>query len=196
MAATNDRGARLSGKAGSVPTGIAENRSVNVVETLTIGAAVLAAPEAINQTLEIAERVHKYFKNVDPVVCQILDSCTVGESYQVVMSLSNQTLHGVYLETVALVKPDVRSITFLLPAPKKESGVSFGGSPAVPPGAAAMPAYKPILIPPAGTLLFGIKFQMPEKSGKASQAGEFRFEISRLDQKETKPRSVSFLIRK
>lgn len=198
MAATNSRSSRSSGQARSTPIGITDTRHVNVVETLTVGAAVLQAPEAINQLLEIGERVHKYFKDVDPVVCQVLDSGMIGESYQVVMRLTNQTLHGVYLETVALAKPDVKSIDFLLPASKKEPGMTFGNSqdsPAARQGAAATPTYTPILIPPAGTLLFGIQFRMPKESGEPPQSGEFIFQIARLDQKQTKPRPVSFLMR-
>jgi hypothetical protein len=186
-----------TGRAGSTPTGITHPQQVNVVETLTVGGAIVAAPEMLNNLLEAGERLYKYFKTDDPTICQVLDSKFVGQDYEVQFNLTNGSLHGVYLETIALTKPDVRSITVLLPKKAPERTFGFGKSQES--AAAAAPptpsTYKPIYLAASTTLTFGVRFQMPEPGKKRLQSGEFVFSVSQLDQTETRKRKISFLIR-
>src|SRR6185312_13772470 len=150
-----------TGRAGATPTGIAHPQQVNVVEALTLGGAVLAAPEALNNLLEAGERIYKYFKSDDPVICQVLDSQPAGKDYEIQFNLTNGSVHGVYLETIALTKPDVRSITVLLPKKPPEREFGFGKSPASEPPP-SVSSYRPLYVAPGKTIVFGIRFRMPE----------------------------------
>lgn len=189
-----------TGIARNPSTGITDTRPVDVVEWVVVGAALQKAPEAISHLLDIGERVHKYFKDVDPIICQILDSTSHGDRYRVAVTISNQTLHGAYLETISLIKPDVKSLTYLKPrlAAYAEVGFSFesDADSKAPESSAGKPeVFTPVLISPGSTLVFGLEFALSIKGKKPSQAGQFVFRISRLDQKQPQDRDVSFLIR-
>ncbi len=190
----------VRGGVASSPSGIAPQRQVNVVEPLTAAGAILAAPEALNNVLEAAERIYKYFNKEDPFLCQVLDSHAEGDQYVVSLNLSNHTLHGVYLERVDLFKPDVTTLTLEPPqtATKKSGGggLSFASSsqpaaPVAPPK--PIPPYRRTLIGPGQSLGFNVRFSMPPDA-KPVESGRLTLTLSRLNESKSRPRDLIFRI--
>jgi hypothetical protein len=139
-------------------------------------------------TVGVGEKVYRYIKSKEPLVVQILDSVKIDNTSRVVVKVSNQTLHGIYLESVTLSKINDDQLAFMEWKQNfKHSGVGFA------PFEWMEFEWSPINIAPGEDFHFGIQFAKP--SDTKALHGELNITYSRLDQKKPETKTHDFRIR-
>jgi hypothetical protein len=137
------------------------------------------------------EALLKHVQSPDAVFVQVLDSKQVGDKHQVQFKVTNQTLHGVYIESAILEEPEVGSTITLVRDPDAAM-LSFGDKPATP---APQPAAFPRLLNSGDAMRFDLEFGDVKGKKKPDSAGKLELKFSRLDQSKSEKKALTFLIR-
>jgi len=83
--------------------------------------AGLAAASALG--VRVGEKTYQLMKSPEPLVVQILDSVVIKDEHRVTLKVTNQTLHGTYLERLEITKPEGLTPKFYLRETERESGM-------------------------------------------------------------------------
>jgi hypothetical protein len=140
------------------------------------------------------EALLKHVQSPDAIFVQVLDSKQVGDKHQVQFKVTNQTLHGAYIESAVLKEPEVGSTpTPTVPADPHAEAMSFGEKPAT----VAPQAAFPRLLSSGDAMRFDLEFTLGGQKGKKKpdSAGKLELNFSRLDQSKAEKKTVTFLIR-
>ena len=139
-----------------------------------------------------AEALLKYIQSPDAVVVQVFDSKQVGDRHRTDFKITNNTPHGVYIESAVLQEPKGEAHLEATEEPDVP-GLSFDN---VRNAGAPVPPF-PMLLRPAGEMFLSVAFPLGDKKRKLKwdTAGRLELTISRLDQPKSEKKSVPFLIR-
>jgi len=152
------------------------------------------APGVAPATGKGAEALLKYIQSPDAIVVQVFDSKQVADRHVIDFRVTNNTPHGVYLESAVLQEPkDEAEIKASREPGVRGPGVSFDD---VPRAAPPVPLF-PVLLKPTDEMFFSVAFPLGDKKRKLKwdTAGRLELTISRLDQSKSEKKSVPFLIR-
>jgi hypothetical protein len=149
------------------------------------------SPAAASMASKGAEALLKYVQSPDAVFVQVLDSKQIENRHHVQFGVTNNTLHGVYLESAALEEPGGNST---VTQDQKAESWSFSDS-----SATDRPRLNPFpkLLHSGDVILFNVEFPLGDKERKMKwdSAGKLELKISRLDQSKSEKKEVTFMIR-
>jgi hypothetical protein len=137
-----------------------------------------------------AEALLKYVQSPDAVFVQVSDSKQIDNRHHVQFRVTNNTLHGLYVESAVLAEPGGNS-TITEDRKALPSKMTFG-EPESP-----RPPMFPRLLDSGGEWFFDVEFPLgdEERKMKWDSAGRLELIISRLDQSKSEKKEVTFLIR-
>lgn len=135
-----------------------------------------------------AEKRRLALHSEDPLVVQVLDSAPMGDQYQVTLRASNQTIHGIYLESAPLLQPS-----------NIATEIRLGGAIYKPIGPDENPVEEPsrsfpTLVKPGQAIDFRVRFPLSDRDRFMSY-GEIQLNYVRLDQKDPSEQVIRFRIR-
>ncbi|WP_203141821.1 hypothetical protein [Marinobacter mangrovi] len=139
-------------------------------------------------TVSVGEKAYRYIKSKEPLVVQILDSSSIGDESRVVLQISNQTLHGIYIDEVAVPISENTQLKFY----EWKKNFNHGGT-GFPPIEWIEFDWNPTNIAPGHDFHFGISYVKPYD--KNILFGEVEITYSRLDKKKSDKKSYVFRIR-
>ena len=130
-------------------------------------------------------------KSEEPIVIQIMDSVLVEGKHRISITVANQTIHGVYIESLKIEKPKNTKLTYLEWVEDHDhSGPGF--TPMMWSGHQWAPKY----IPPGENVFFAISFpQIQISRTPDNESGELKFAFSRLDKMKEENKKHTFRIR-
>ena len=79
-----------------------ENSKDDQIKAEFITAASIIAAGGLS--VNVGEKAYRYIKSKEPLVVQILDSFSSDGESRLVIQISNQTLHGIYIDEVTILK--------------------------------------------------------------------------------------------
>jgi hypothetical protein len=125
----------------------------------------------------VSEKIYRFLKTADPLVVQVVKSFLADQLHVVELTASNQTIHGIYLESIALKKGlgDLEAVLL-------REGVSRLGFEA---SREQWVAYKPKDMRPqyiAPGESIDLVVRLPERTDKRKGAVTLIIMCSRLDQ--------------
>jgi hypothetical protein len=139
-----------------------------------------------------AEALAKKILSPNPVFVQVLDSKRVKDRHQVNFKLTNNTLHGVYLEKVSLSEPEGEHTVKPTSDPYRKRSYAFPDLA----GNELKMDWLFELIRPGENRYFVLEFPLCLNRGpKTDWAGVLKLLISRLEEETPKWQEVRFRIR-
>jgi hypothetical protein len=137
-----------------------------------------------------AEALLKQIQSPDPVVVQVLDSKQVTNRHEVLFKVTNNTIHGIYIENASLLEPKDKHSIKRVDDPQSP-GIDTPG------GVESASAWSPVLVEPGDETFLELKFPLCQnRKMKTDWSGSMELVISRLDQqKEPQRDKVAFRIR-
>ncbi|MBZ5506055.1 MAG: hypothetical protein LAO78_11260 [Acidobacteriia bacterium] len=146
--------------------------------------AGLAASAALG--VNVGEKAVRGLRSPEPVVVQILDSTFDQQHHRISLKVTNQTLHGIYIERTELEAPTGKSYTLH----KVEfKNMSLDSAPVSKPS-----PWAPVLIPPGNTISFTLEIDLCDKA-KTKPYGTLKLQVSRLEEKKESPVEAHFRLR-
>lgn len=142
--------------------------------------AGLAATGALG--FNVAEKVVRGLRSPEPIVIQILDSTFDQQHHRISLEVSNQTLHGIYIERAELDAPTGKSYTVYKPKSMDFSHVS------------EPPPWAPVLISPGVKTSLILEIDLCDKA-KTKPYGTLRLQVSRLEEKKESTVEAQFRLR-
>lgn len=130
---------------------------------------------------KVGEKAYDQIRSQEPIRVTVLDSKLVKGQHQISFTLTNQTDHGAYLESISVVAPQGQCTI-----DRKHD--SFGDAPSN-----WLPMY---LGPWGGEVTFDVKIPLCQNRGLDSDlSGTLNLEISRLNQEKIDNRKITFRLR-
>lgn len=164
---------------------MAENQNHNVdMEFFTAAGMAAAGGFAVS----VGEKAYRYMKSREPLVVQILDSTTVDDRVRLAVQFANQTLHGIYLESILITAvSDEQSVEFFQWGVTDSPGMgghSYGW---------VLFDWQPKKIAPGSDVELVMEFPKPD--GRKVYSSEMKIIFSRLDETKPDAKTVGFRIR-
>lgn len=125
------------------------------------------------------ETLYEKLRAQNPIFVQVLDSRLVQDRHEISFKVTNNTLHGAYLESISLV------------APEGEYSVVIRGQ-----SDPFFPVELPMLINPGKGRLFDVNFSKCQNRGLDSDwSGTLELLVSRLEDAKPESQQVKFRLR-
>jgi len=157
------------------------NEVKNIVETII--------PSAITVGARFAERAYEKAREPHPFLVQVLDSTFDGISHHVFFRMTNNTQHGIYVESISLDGP-AGDYQCYEESPPYDQLKSFGDRPV--PGRFELPRH----LPPEAHVDIQIDFPKCQNRGiDSDMSGTLQLSISRLEKPKQEKHRTEFRIR-
>lgn len=160
-------------------------------ESVTLAGLAAAGSLGFN----VGEKAWHALRSPEPVLVQVLDSRFDEQHHRVSVMVTNQTLHGIYLESVSLDLPAGKSFTVSKPVSAEAAkNLSFGEKPEKPPLTYKASEWQAWLVHPGKAVSFELEID-PCNNTKTNHS-TLELGVSRLEEKNPTTLKTHFRLRR